>query len=199
MATEEDNESRDETRRSDPETDEPRRGVCLRPSRRRSAVVRDATVERNADRREHEPRRRRPTRRRRARAARYAPLRLRGVLRGGDRRRVPRRRRSSTTRWYTTRAVEAAGSVIGEPQRRGRRCLIGGVIGVVAAVYYWRNERVRTLAEEVADELRRSPGRTAKRSRTRRPSSSSRRTFATVFFALMDRFWGFVTEHVYGS
>src|SRR5215467_11602546 len=33
--------------------------------------------------------------------------------------------------------------------------IAGGIIGISTAVYYWRNKRVRTLIEEIAEELTR--------------------------------------------
>lgn len=73
------------------------------------------------------------------------------------------------------------------------------LIGGVAALYYWRRTRARQLAEQVAEEL----------SKVTWPSREevTNSTFvvivttlvSTVFFALMDRFWGFVTNLVYGT
>ena len=78
--------------------------------------------------------------------------------------------------------------------------LVGAVVGVVVALYAYR----------------RSPTSVSRRTRSRRSSRRSRgraskevtnstivvivdERFATVFLALLDRFWGFVTNLVYGS
>ena len=73
------------------------------------------------------------------------------------------------------------------------------ILGAAAALYYWRRTRARELAEQVAEEL----------SKVTWPSRQevTNSTFvvivatlvSTVFFALMDRFWGFVTNLVYGT
>jgi preprotein translocase subunit SecE len=76
---------------------------------------------------------------------------------------------------------------------------LAGAIGAGAAVYYWYRTRARQLAEEVAAEM----------SKVTWPSRAevTNGTFvvivttivSTVFFALMDKFWGFVTNLVYGG
>lgn len=76
---------------------------------------------------------------------------------------------------------------------------IASVIAVIVAVRYWRNLKVRTMAEEVAEELT----KVTWPSRDEVINSTSvvivTTIFATVFFALMDQFWLWVTKHVYGS
>jgi preprotein translocase SecE subunit len=74
-----------------------------------------------------------------------------------------------------------------------------GLIGVGSAIYYWRRGRARKLAEEVAIELSKVswPGRTEVVNSTFITIVTT--LVATVFFALMDRFWGFVTNLVYGT
>jgi preprotein translocase subunit SecE len=76
---------------------------------------------------------------------------------------------------------------------------VAGIIGALVAVYYYRDQKTRTLVDEVASEL----------SKVTWPSRQDvvNSTFvvivttllATTFFALMDRFWGFVTNLVYGA
>jgi preprotein translocase subunit SecE len=76
---------------------------------------------------------------------------------------------------------------------------IAALVGTLVAVYYWRDQSTRTLVEEVASELSKVTWP------TRQDVVNS--TFvvivttlvATTFFALMDRFWGFVTNLVYGA
>jgi preprotein translocase subunit SecE len=72
------------------------------------------------------------------------------------------------------------------------------VIGGLVAFYYYRDKKVRTLAEEVASEL----GKVTWPSRDEVVNGTFvvlvTTALATAFFALMDRFWGFVTNLVYG-
>ncbi len=77
--------------------------------------------------------------------------------------------------------------------------IIGGFIGVGFAIYYWRNKKVRTLIEEIAEELTRVtwPSRQEVTNSTTVVIIAT--AFATIFFALMDQFWLWVTKHVYGS
>jgi preprotein translocase subunit SecE len=76
---------------------------------------------------------------------------------------------------------------------------IAGLIGLVTAIYYYRDQKTRTLAEEVASEL----GKVSWPSREEVVNSTFvvlvTTLLATTFFALMDRFWGFVTNLVYGA
>ena len=73
------------------------------------------------------------------------------------------------------------------------------LIGAAAAVYYWRRTRARQLAEEVATEMSKVtwPTRTEVTNGTFVVIVTT--VVSTVFFALMDKFWGFVTNLVYGG
>jgi preprotein translocase subunit SecE len=77
--------------------------------------------------------------------------------------------------------------------------IAGAVVGVSVAVYYWRQKKVRTLIEEIAEELTRVtwPSRQEVTNSTTVVIIAT--AFATIFFALMDQFWLWVTKHVYGS
>ena len=77
--------------------------------------------------------------------------------------------------------------------------LVSGLIGVGVAVYYWRNKRVRTLIEEIAEELTRVTWPTRKEVTSSTTVVIIATAFSTIFFALMDQFWIWVTKHVYGS
>ena len=88
--------------------------------------------------------------------------------------------------------------VVGEP--RDEIILpLAGLIGVGAAVYYWYRTRARQLAEEVAAEMSKVtwPSRTEVQNGTFVVVVTT--VVSTVFFALMDKFWGFVTNLVYGG
>jgi preprotein translocase SecE subunit len=76
---------------------------------------------------------------------------------------------------------------------------ISALIGTIAAVYYWHRTRARELAEEVATEMSKVtwPTRTEVTNGTFVVIVTT--VVSTVFFALMDKFWGFVTNLVYGG
>lgn len=76
---------------------------------------------------------------------------------------------------------------------------ISALIGTIAAVYYWHRTRARELAEEVAAEMSKVtwPTRTEVTNGTFVVIVTT--VVSTVFFALMDKFWGFVTNLVYGG
>jgi preprotein translocase subunit SecE len=77
--------------------------------------------------------------------------------------------------------------------------LVSGAIGVGLAIYYWRNKKVRTLIEEIAEELTRVTWPTRKEVTSSTTVVIIATAFSTIFFALMDQFWLWVTKHVYGS
>ena len=76
---------------------------------------------------------------------------------------------------------------------------IAALVGLGAAVYYWRRTRARELAEEVADELSKVTWPSKQEVTNGTAVVLVTTALATIFFALMDRFWGFVTNLVYGS
>jgi preprotein translocase subunit SecE len=98
--------------------------------------------------------------------------------------------------WY--RLDQWKPTTFGEP-RDDLGLVIAAVIGIGVTIYYWYRGRARQLAEEVATELSKVtwPGRTEVVNSTFVTIVTT--LVATVFFALMDRFWGFVTNLVYGS
>lgn len=84
----------------------------------------------------------------------------------------------------------------GEPQEEGVY-LISGLVGVGLAVYAWRRREARTYVEEVASELSKVtwPGKKEVTNSTFVVVMTT--IAATTFFAVMDQFWQFVTDHVY--
>ncbi len=73
------------------------------------------------------------------------------------------------------------------------------VIAVILGVRYWQNLKVRTMAEEVAEELTKVTWPTRDEVTNSTTVVIITTIFATIFFALMDQFWLWVTKHVYGS
>lgn len=76
---------------------------------------------------------------------------------------------------------------------------ISAAIGAAVAFYYWKRTRTRQLAEEVADELSKVtwPDKTEVTNSTIVTLVVT--ALSVIFFFLMDRFWGFVTNLVYGT
>ncbi|WP_394843006.1 preprotein translocase subunit SecE [Pendulispora brunnea] len=76
---------------------------------------------------------------------------------------------------------------------------LAGAVGLATAIYYWKRTRARELAEEVADELSKVTWPSKQEVTNSTAVVLVTTALATIFFALMDRFWGFVTNLVYGS
>jgi preprotein translocase subunit SecE len=76
---------------------------------------------------------------------------------------------------------------------------VSAILGGGTAVYYWTHTRARELADEVATEMSKVtwPSRTEVTNGTFVVIVTT--VLSTVFFALMDKFWGFVTNLVYGG
>jgi preprotein translocase subunit SecE len=76
---------------------------------------------------------------------------------------------------------------------------LAALVGLAVAVYCWYRTRTRQLAEEVAAEMAKVtwPSRTEVTNGTFVVIVTT--VVSTAFFALMDKFWGFLTNLVYGS
>jgi len=74
---------------------------------------------------------------------------------------------------------------------------VAGVIGVLAALYYWRKPDARQYANEVAEELSKVTWPSRKEVTNSTAVVIATTVFATVFFALMDQFWKYVTDKIY--
>ncbi|MGA2449503.1 MAG: preprotein translocase subunit SecE [Polyangiaceae bacterium] len=94
--------------------------------------------------------------------------------------------------------LQAWRPVVGEP-RDEIVMPLAALVGIGVALYYWFRTRARQLAEEVTDEMSKVtwPTRTEVSNGTVVVIITT--LVSTVFFALMDRFWGFVTNLVYGG
>jgi preprotein translocase subunit SecE len=74
---------------------------------------------------------------------------------------------------------------------------VAGIFGVLVAVYYWRKAESRKYVMEVAEELSKVTWPSRKEVTNSTTVVVLTTVFATVFFALMDRFWGFITDKIY--
>jgi preprotein translocase subunit SecE len=74
---------------------------------------------------------------------------------------------------------------------------IAGLIGILVAYYYWKKPSTRQYTNEVAEELSKVtwPDRKEVTNSTFVPILTTE--FATLFFALMDQFWQYVTDKIY--
>lgn len=85
---------------------------------------------------------------------------------------------------------------LGEP-RDEILYLAAGVVGIGTAVYYWRKPDARQYANEVAEELSKVTWPSRKEVTNSTTVVVITTLFATVFFALMDQFWKYVTDKIY--
>ncbi len=90
-------------------------------------------------------------------------------------------------------------SRIGEDDRPTLATLVGGAVGIVVTIYAYRRADIRTWTNEVAAELAKVTWPSKKEVTNSTMVVIAASAFATVFLALLDRFWGFVTNLVYGS
>ena len=74
---------------------------------------------------------------------------------------------------------------------------IAGAAGILVALYYWRKPESRQYANEVAEELSKVTWPSRKEVTNSTTVVVLTTVFATVFFALMDRFWSFITDKIY--
>ncbi len=99
--------------------------------------------------------------------------------------------------WFQTR-FEALARV-GEEERGEYTTVFGGAVAIAFAIYLYRRPDVRRWSDEVAGELSKVtwPDKSEVTNSTLIVIVAS--AFATVYLALLDYFWGFVTRLVYGG
>jgi preprotein translocase subunit SecE len=90
-------------------------------------------------------------------------------------------------------------SRIAEDDRPSYTTLVGAILGAAAVIYAYRRSDVRDWTSEVAAELAKVSWPSKKEVTNSTLVVIATGAFATVFLALLDRFWGFVTNLVYGS
>jgi preprotein translocase subunit SecE len=101
------------------------------------------------------------------------------------------------TNWAQTSATFLAR--VGEEERGEYTTVVSGIVAVILAVYAYRRPDVRLWTEEVSSELSKVtwPNKSEVTNNTIIVLVTG--AFATAYFTLLDRFWGFVTNLVYGS
>ena len=87
----------------------------------------------------------------------------------------------------------------GEDERGTITLAVGALLGVLLVAYYYKKETVRSWAGDVASELSRVtwPNKETVTNGTMVVLVAS--LVATVYVALLDRFWGYLTNLVYGA
>jgi preprotein translocase SecE subunit len=76
---------------------------------------------------------------------------------------------------------------------------LAGLVGAGTAVYFWFRTRARQLMEEVTAEMAKVTWPTKNEVYSGTVVCIVTTIVSTVFFALMDKFWGFFTNLVYGG
>jgi preprotein translocase subunit SecE len=90
-------------------------------------------------------------------------------------------------------------SALAEDDRASYATAVGVIAGISATIYAYRRADVRVWTSDVAAELAKVSWPSKKEVTNSTIVVIAAGTFATVFLALLDRFWGFVTNLVYGS
>ena len=87
----------------------------------------------------------------------------------------------------------------GEPGENGDYAIyaVAAVLGIGTSLYYWRKQSARQYAIEVAEELSKVTWPNRKEVVNSTTVVLFYTVFATVFFALMDQFWKYVTDKIY--
>jgi preprotein translocase subunit SecE len=98
--------------------------------------------------------------------------------------------------WFS-RAMPALAAVGEEKTTYGM--VIGGIVALIVVLRLYRNPEIRTWADEVAAELSKVKWPNKKEVTNATFVVITATTVATLYLALLDRFWSFVTNIVYGD
>jgi preprotein translocase subunit SecE len=85
---------------------------------------------------------------------------------------------------------------VGEPKDEAVYA-VAILVGIGVALYYWRKRTAREYATDVAEELSKVTWPSRKEVSNSTAIVLFYTLFATVFFALMDQFWKYVTDKIY--
>ncbi|WP_437288609.1 preprotein translocase subunit SecE [Sorangium sp. So ce406] len=90
-------------------------------------------------------------------------------------------------------------SAVGDDDKATYGMVVGGIVALVVVVRSFRNPELRTWSDEVAAELAKVKWPTKKEVTNATFVVIATTTVATLYLALLDRFWAFVTNIVYGD
>ncbi|WP_437307563.1 preprotein translocase subunit SecE [Sorangium sp. So ce388] len=90
-------------------------------------------------------------------------------------------------------------AAVGDDDKTTYGMAVGGVIALVVVLRMFRNAELRTWSDEVAGELAKVKWPTKKEVTNATFVVIATTTVATLYLALLDRFWAFVTNIVYGD
>ncbi|WP_437928254.1 preprotein translocase subunit SecE [Sorangium sp. So ce291] len=90
-------------------------------------------------------------------------------------------------------------AAVGDDDKTTYGMVVGGVIAIVVVLRMFRNAELRTWSDEVAAELAKVKWPTKKEVTNATFVVIATTTVATLYLALLDRFWAFVTNIVYGD
>ncbi|WP_437814382.1 preprotein translocase subunit SecE [Sorangium sp. So ce1078] len=99
--------------------------------------------------------------------------------------------------WFS-RALPAV-SAVGDDDKMTYGMVIGGIVALIVVLRAFRNAELRTWSDEVAAELAKVKWPTKKEVTNSTFVVIATTTVATLYLALLDRFWAFVTNIVYGD
>lgn len=93
----------------------------------------------------------------------------------------------------------AALAAVGDDDKATYGTVLGALIAIIAVVRAYRNAGVRTWADEVAAELAKVKWPTRKEVSNSTVIVIAAGAIATLYLALLDRLWSFVTDLFYGT
>jgi preprotein translocase subunit SecE len=88
---------------------------------------------------------------------------------------------------------------IAEDERPTYTMLLGAALGLWVTIWAYRRDDIRTWTNEAAAELAKVTWPSKKEVTNSTVVVLVTSAFATIFLALLDRFWSFITNLVYGS
>lgn len=104
---------------------------------------------------------------------------------------------ASNKDWFSTSVPRLA--AVADEDKSTISLLIGAVIALVVVIRTYRKPEVRTWTDEVASELAKVKWPTRKEVWNSTVIVIAASTVATVYLALLDRLWAFITNIVYGD
>jgi preprotein translocase subunit SecE len=104
---------------------------------------------------------------------------------------------ASNKDWFSTTVPRLA--AVADDEKSTISLLIGAVIALVVVIRTYRKPEVRTWTDEVASELAKVKWPTRKEVWNSTVIVIAASTVATVYLALLDRLWAFITNIVYGD